>query len=50
LLTGNRATASLQHKLVQVLASHELHHLLAQRKLAGPELLELGLKNPRLII
>jgi hypothetical protein len=50
LLPGNRASTSLQDKLIQVLAPHELHHLLAQGKLASPKVLQLGLKDAGLIV
>jgi hypothetical protein len=50
LLTGNRTPTSLKNKLIEVLASHELHDLLAQSQLPGTKLLELGLKDTRFII
>jgi hypothetical protein len=50
LLTGNRAPTSLENELIEVLASHELHDLLTESQLASPELLELRLKDTRLII
>jgi len=50
LLSGNRTPTSLKNKLIEVLASHELHDLLAQSQLPGTKLLELGLKDTRLII
>jgi hypothetical protein len=50
LLTGNRATPSFQHKLIQVLAPHELHDLLTQRKLASAKVFQLGLEETRLVV
>jgi hypothetical protein len=50
LLTGNRATASLENKLIEILTAHELHHLLAQSELAGSKLFELSLKDSGFVI
>jgi hypothetical protein len=50
LLTGDRPTTALQNKLIQVLASHELHHLLAQGQLASAKVLQLSLKDAGLVV
>jgi hypothetical protein len=50
LLTGDGPTASLQHKLVQVLASHELHHLGTESLLPSPKVLRLGRKCTEFIV
>jgi hypothetical protein len=50
LLSGNRASPSLQNKLVEVLTPHELHDLLTQRKLASAKVFQLGLEDTRLVV
>jgi hypothetical protein len=50
LLAGNRTTASLENKLIEILSAHELHDLLAESELAGAKVLELRLKSTGLVI
>ena len=50
LLTGNRATATLEYKLVKVLTPHKLGHTIAQLNLAIPKGLDLSLKRTDLVI
>jgi hypothetical protein len=50
LLAGNRATPAIQHKLVEVLTPHELHHSPTQLNLPLTETANLGLETADLIV
>jgi hypothetical protein len=50
LLASNGPTATLKHKLVQVLSPHEFHHLSTQLRLLLSERLDLGLEATNLIV
>jgi hypothetical protein len=50
LLARNRATASLQNELVQVLPAHKLHHLGTEGLLASPKVFGLCCESPKLVV
>lgn len=50
LLAGNRASSALQHKLIQILSTHELRDLTSQLGLLIAKGLDLSMQTTNLIV